>query len=520
MTSRRFSAGKDRPISRRTVVQSLGAGSLGLLASCGRGAAASPAPASVYADAIGRQQRSRPNIILILLDDLRYDDVSVMPAVQSLLVDQGASFSNYMTTTPGCAPARASILRGQYQHNHGVMRSQGPVGGFERFHALGHERSTVATWLQDAGYTTALIGKYLNHYPTDDKATDAVAATYRPPGWDEWAGVTDEGYYKIEVNENGQLTRYRGEGQYSTDVFAAMAVDFVARTAPTGQPFFLNVAPRAPHGPAEPATRHLSALAGTIAPRPPSYNEADVSDKPAWVQAIPPLSDEQIAQLDEYHLARLRTLLAVDELVANLVEALSNAGVLDSTYILLTSDNGYHLGEHRASLEKGSPYEEVIRMPLLVRGPDVPAGRTIEAVASHADLAPTFAAWAGASTPGFVDGRSLAPLLDRGPIPADWREAVLIEHYADRTEESKKQPGFSTLRGKDFTYVEYSTGERELYDLRQDPYQLDNLAATADPAYMRGLSRALASRVTCAGEACRTSDAARLPKWPGRERGV
>ncbi len=514
MTSHRdngVTAVTDHVVSRRAVVQSLGAGSLGLLASLGRVPPGAPAPASARAPSAGNQTGSRPNIILILLDDMRFDDLAAMPAVQSLLVERGTSFANFLVTTPGCAPARASILRGQYQHNHGVERSQGELGGFTGFHNLGNERSTVATWLHDAGYTTALIGKYLNHYPFEDGNPNGFSATYLPPGWDEWAGVTDEGYYKMVVNENGELVRYRGKRHYSTDVFAAKAIDFVTRTAPPAQPFFLYLAPRAPHGPSDPAMRHLTALAGTTAPRPPSYDEADVSDKPAWVRANPRLSDEQIAQIDEYHLARLRTLLAVDELVANLVEALSSAGTLESTYIVFTSDNGYHLGEHRALMEKGSPYEEVIRMPLVVRGPGVPAGRTIEALASEADLAPTFAAWAGAPIPSFVDGRSLAPLLDKGPIPRDWREAVLIEHIADRHKRSIKQPGFHALRAEDFIYVELSTGERELYDLVNDPHQLDNLISTADPAFLQALSRRMETWITCAGDECRIIEAAPMP---------
>jgi arylsulfatase A-like enzyme len=426
-----------------------------------------------------------------------------MPAVHSLLVAQGTTFANYLASTPGCCPSRASILRGQYAHNHGVLRSSGDLGGFDRFHDLGREQSTIATWLHDAGYRTALIGKYLNEYPK------GVAPSYVPPGWDEWAGVTEEGYARFELNENGQRTRYGRQGRdgYSTDVFAAKAVTFVERTGPTGQPFFLYLAPRAPHGPAEPAPRHADAFAGVEAPRPPSFGEVDVSDKPIWVQAAPPPTAAQVAEVDQAFRNRLRTLLAVDELVARLLDALETTGVLEQTYIVFTSDNGYHLGEHRVFMDKGSPYEEAIRVPLVVRGPGVPAGRTLRALASHIDLAPTFAAWAGASVPGFVDGRSLAPLLfGEEPAASDWRWAVLVEHHAGNPTRTVNQPAFRVLRTETLAYVEYASEEQELYDLSTDPYELENLASVAEPNLLRTLSERLAALETCGGEACRVAE--------------
>ncbi|MBW3634489.1 MAG: sulfatase [Chloroflexi bacterium] len=496
----------DIATSRRSALRSIAAGSLGAVAALRDLSHGTSSPPRARAMPARLQPDAQPNIILILLDDMRADDLQNLPAVQELLVAQGTSFANFLATSPACAPARASILRGQYPHNHGVLRGKGSLGGFARFHTLGHEQSTVGTWLQEAGYRTALIGKYLNHYPYDQRAPDSVMATYFPPGWDEWAGVTKEPYLDLEINENGHLIQY--EKEYATDVIAAKAVDFVMQTAP---PYFLYLAPRAPHWPPVPAARHATAFADISAPRPPSFNEADVSDKPAWVKAIPALSDEQIAELDAYHVARLRTLLAVDELVGALVEALRTTGTLDTTYILLTSDNGYHLGEHRAAREKGSPYEEAIRVPLVVRGPAVPPGQTIQALASQADLAPTFATWADATIPNFVDGRSLVPLLDGGTIPS-WRQTALVEHYTDRGEGSTKNPGFNAMRGEEFSYIEYSTGERELYDLEQDPFQLDNLAATGNPDLVDDLSKRLAAMTTCAGGQCQAVEDAALPR--------
>jgi arylsulfatase A-like enzyme len=452
-----------------------------------------------------RQRDTRPNIILIVLDDMRADDLAMMPAVQELLVAPGISFTNFLATAPTCAPARASILRGQYPHNHGVLGNNGDQGGFAPFYTLGHEQSTVATWVQDAGYRTGFIGKYLNGYPYDSQLPSDVPATYFPPGWDEWAGVTKEPYFKLEVNENGDINVYKKH--YATDVLATKAINFVSQTT---QPFFLYLAPRAPHEPAEYAPRHATAFAGTTAPRPPSFNEADVRDKPAWVQASPGLDAAQVAALDAHHVARLRTLLAVDELVADLIEELRRTGTLDRTFILLTSDNGYHLGEHRIAEDKGSPYEEAIRMPLVVRGPGVPAGQTLPALASQVDLAPTIAAWAEAAVPDFVDGRSLAPLL-AGEAPPPWRQAVLVKRYAAQKEGGGGKPGFDALRAEDVVYIEVVTGERELYDLARDPYQLDNLAASVDAGYIATLSERLAALTACAGETCRVLEDMPLP---------
>jgi N-acetylglucosamine-6-sulfatase len=485
-------------ISRRTALRSLGATSLGLLASSARVPGHLPEPAAAYT--LPQQETpARPNIVLILLDDLRFDDVAVMPAVQSLLMAEGTSFSNFFAASPGCAPARATILRGQYPHNHGVLRGSGELGGLEQFYELQREESTIATWLHDAGYRTALIGKYLNGYGASESPTEY------PPGWDEWAGVTREGYLRFELNQNGKLVRYRsGHGeQYSTDVFSQLANRFVAQTAASGTPFFLHLSPRAPHGPAEPAARHLMSFADATVPRSPSFNEDDVADKPNWVQMLPHMDDRQAAELDGYHRARLQTLLAVDELVASLVETLESTGTLDNTYIMFTSDNGYQLGEHRIVREKGAPYEESIHLPLVVRGPGVSEGETIAALVSQADLAPTFVTWAGAAIPDFVDGRSLAPLLSGDAAPPSWRQAVLVQQQANRPDRSTKQPAFQALRTAEFIYVESATGERELYDLANDPHQLENQASRNDPTRLEPLAAQLAAMRTCLGATCR-----------------
>jgi len=282
---------------------------------------------------------SRPNIVLVVTDDLDAASVEAMPMVMALLHDQGVSFSNFFVSTPLCCPARVSLLRGQYVHNHGVLGNGGPNGGFATFHRLGGEDSTVATWLHDAGYRTALLGKYLNGYPED------ADPSYVPPGWDEWDALVAEapaggGYIDYALNENGRRVTYGSEPEdYSTDVLSAKATDFIARTTAADQPFFLYLAPFAPHAPSIPATRHAEAFAEARAPRSAAFNEADVSDKPSWVRDRPVLSDEQVAEIDAQYRDRLRTLLAVDEMVATLVQTLEATGELENTYLFFTSYN-------------------------------------------------------------------------------------------------------------------------------------------------------------------------------------
>lgn len=454
------------------------------------------------------QAGAQPNIVLILTDDMRADDLAYMPAVQSLLVGQGVRLTNFLATNPSCAPARASILRGQYAHNHGVMRSKGDIGGIDQFLSDGDEDSTIATWLHAAGIRTALVGKYLNGYGL------SAELTYIPPGWSDWAGVTREGYTRFEINEGGKLVRYRSKGEsevYSTDVLAQLAVDFVAEAAQAEDPFFLLITPRAPHGPAEPASRHLSAFADVTIPQTPAMNEADVSDKPAWIASLPPLTDMDRAEMDTYNRSRLQTLLAVDDLVARLVSELEEAGVLETTYILFSSDNGYSLGEHRVMREKGSAYTESSVLPLVVRGPGIAPGTTLDVLASQADLAPTFAEWAGVSVPEFVDGRSLASILAGSPVPADWRQVALIEHAESEFDETGRKPTWAALHGTQFLYTSYNTGEQELYDLRVDPYEIDNLASTTDTGILSTLANRAQQMQTCQGATCRAIESEPLP---------
>ncbi len=462
----------------------------------------------------------RPNIIFILTDDLDATSIREMPRLTTLLVDRGISFAGFFVTTSLCCPSRSSILRGQYVHNHQVLTNRAPSGGFERFHALGHEDSTVAVWLKATGYRTALMGKYLNGYP------GSADPAYVPPGWDEWDSPVKGkpyGNFDYVMNENGRLVEYRHRPEdYLTDVLSRKAAEFIRTSAKGSGPFFLYLATYAPHAPATPAPRHVGAFADAAAPRSPSFNEADITDKPDWVRTRPSLTAQQIAQIDEHYRQRLRSLLAVDEMVADLINVLRETGRLEQTYIFFTSDNGYHMGEHRLMPGKNTAYEEDIRVPLIVRGPGVTAGRTVEHLAMNIDFAPTFAALAGAALPSFVDGRSLVPLLGPTPPPlSQWRQAFVTEHFVDAGERTGGQPrrrgggapAFYGLRTRDAKYVEYATGERELYDLRTDPYELRNLAATAPQDLLSRLAARLADLKRCRGQTCRAAEDGSMAVW-------
>ena len=372
------------------------------------------------AEGVGPGEDSEPpNIVVIPTDDLAFEDVNQeslerMPNLRALL-EQGTTFENAFVTNSVCCPSRATILRGQYAHNHQVLSNGPPLGGAERFRVLGGDNSTAATWLQESGYRTAFFGKYLNGYYGDD---------YVPPGWDQWYGVAGN-FLSNDLNENGYTIHYDSDRYHLDDVISEKASDYVERTAGADPPFFTTdrsflmwIGTKAPHQPATPAPRHEDDFADVPLPRPPSFDENDVSDKPGWVADNPSLSADQKRYMEELHRKRLQSMLAVDDMIGDLVDSLRKSNELDDTYIFFTSDNGFHLGQHRLGSGKWTAYDEDIRVPLVVRGPGVPEGKTLSHSVLNNDLAPTFADLAGAKIPSFVDGRSLAPLLDGEPTPS------------------------------------------------------------------------------------------------------
>jgi arylsulfatase A-like enzyme len=497
-------------------------------------AAASPGAPVAQETTTATAPALRPNIVVILVDDMEAEPIVYMPNLQALLIEQGVSFQNFFVNVSMCCPSRASLLRGQYAHNTQIFANLPPAGGFRKFRDQGEETSTIATWLQGAGYRTALVGKYLNGYPAPEDPA------YIPPGWDEWyspSGGKPYTQYRYTLNENGRLVEYRASPKaYATDVLAGKAIDFVTRSAGSGAPFFALITPYAPHGPSTPARRHAKLFPSLQAPRPPSFNERGVADKPKYIRSRPRLNEKQITRIDRLYRKRVRALQAVDEMIGSLVEALRAAGALENTYIFFSSDNGFMLGQHRLGTGKVVPYEESIRVPLIARGPGVPAGLEIAQLAGNVDLAPTWAELAGATAPGWVDGRSLVSLW-RGTAPAaGWRRAFLIQYGPARqppgeepsaleTPGSPDEPGIleppDTLDWVDpeagngtplyralrlaggAIYIEYETGEKEFYNLIEDPYQLENQAGLLDPARQARLSAWLEALSRCAGETCR-----------------
>jgi N-acetylglucosamine-6-sulfatase len=417
---------------------------------------------------------SRPNIVLILSDDERWDSNRRMANVQRLLAARGVTFTNAFVTTSECCPSRASILTGQYSRHTGVVQNYGP-----RSYPAFRERSTVPVWLLRAGYQTALVGKYLNDYP--------VYGRHRiPPGWSGWWAIDsrpEQRYYDYTLNENGRLVRYGvAPTDYSTMVLGRKAVGFLARAR---EPFFLYFAPIAPHLPAIPAPRDLAAPLELPRPRP-DFEERDLSDKPWSGTHRRVLAPHAVGFLDrDIEGRQLQTLRALDRQVAAIVRALRKRGLLDRTVVLYASDNGFLWGEHRLG-GKIWPYEESIRVPLIVRVPWQSAwGRRDAHMVLNIDLASTIAELAGVEPGIRQDGRSLVSLL-RGESPR-WRREFVIEYLGESQLSLGGPPPFSALRTRRWLYVEYLNGWRELYDLRRDPYELRNRAG--DPALAKTSSR-------------------------------
>ncbi|HCO03693.1 MAG TPA: hypothetical protein DIT48_10110 [Actinobacteria bacterium] len=412
---------------------------------------------------------THPNIVFILTDDQRWDSLWAMPNVRHLLGAHGITFNNMFVTTSLCCPSRASILTGLYSHHTGVYDNAPPNGGAPSF----DDRSTVATWLHGAGYTTGLVGKYLNDYPL-------LGPTYIPPGWDGWNAIDTEPmtrYWDYTLNENGRLVHYgAGYPNYSTTVLANRALQFISEAR---APYFLYFAPIAPHLPAWSAYRdrrrfgHLPDYYGR------SFNEPNIRDKP---YRYPQLTFGEQRTLQAVRRRQLDALQAVDRSVAAIYREVAARGQLGNTVFVFASDNGFLWGEHRL-FDKEWPYEESIRVPLVIRAPWIQApGRTDTHLVLNIDLAPTFASLAGIKPPIKEDGRSLTPLLGGRSPP--WRRSFVVEWLAQQTQ-PKLPPPYEGIRTERYLWVEYRNGWRELYDLKNDSYELNNLASIAATAKLR-----------------------------------
>jgi N-acetylglucosamine-6-sulfatase len=450
---------------------------------------------------------AKPNIVLILADDMRKDDLKYMPKTRSVLKTKGMSFSNAFVSNSLCCPSRATIMRGQYSHNTGVWSNIANTseGGWKAYRNNGLEQDNVATRLDAAGYRTGLFGKYFNGYNQGN--------TYVPPGWDRWFGAGAFRYFDYEANDQGTIRYFAtSDSDYVTDVVGEKAKTFISTSAAQGKPFFAYVAPIAPHAPATPAPRDRHTYDDLKAPRPPSFNEKGVSEKPPWIRTRPRLTPDKIAKINKRHEGRVETLQSLDDMVAGIVGKLKDRGVMGNTYVFFTSDNGWSEGEHRRPGGKANPYEEDVHIPLLVRGPGVAAGSNTHKLALNTDYLPTFADLACSSSSPcdtqnwryVPDGRSLLPVLKGNAT--NWRSAVLLEGHQEPGKHAV--PAYAGIRTvgahEERKYLEYETGERELYYLGSDPHELNNRYPATMPS--AELVTRLQALKTCAADSCRAAE--------------
>ena len=498
-------------------------------------AAETPAGAVVRRAAGGRQ----PNIVLVMMDDMRYDELRFAPNLLEHVVDRGLVFQNSFSPYPLCCPARATFLKGQYAHNHGVLYIRSPLA----FGAM-DDRLTVASRLWDAGYRTGLVGKYLNRYGTARSlVTGEESVRYVPPGWTDWMAALDPGwrlgklegggvynYFDMTQNVNGAVTFNTGE--YSAEVIGRQASALVGAYHDARAPFFLYLAPPAPHNGApfeSDDPRHTVAADGTVrrlgTPARPDWvkgrfdaeitkghgvrtglpSEEDVSDKPAPIIALPEATEEERVAIRDVARQRAESIFAWDREFGRVVRELERTGEYDDTVFVWTSDNGYYNGEHRMREGKIWPHEVSLRVPLVVAGPGIRRGVRY-APASTADLTATVLELAQAPSLPAMDGRSLLPVM----VGADtaWTTPVLTEGLLKEIPRTVADfPAVLTtsgIRTGRWKYTRYADGSAELYDLLEDPNELTNVYW--EPAFdtvRRQLEGAWLRTRSCKARACR-----------------
>jgi N-acetylglucosamine-6-sulfatase len=443
-------------------------------------------------------------VVVIMTDDQTAASLSTMQHVNTLLGGEGTKFDQAIDSFPLCCPSRATNLTGQYAHNHGVLHNAPPFGGFLQLDST----NTLPVWLQNAGYRTMHVGRYLNGY----EARYGI-----PAGWTDWVGLPHSAafnYVAWKAFDHGVVKSYPDAahpGEYLTDFESRRAAELIDQASPGDQPFYLNVWYTAPHrgqprdpddpqrpGTPSPAPRHRDAYAGVRMPRPPSFNEKNMYDKPQVVADRPRLSREFAAGVEENWRQENEALMSVDEGVAQIVEALRRNGELENTLIVFLSDNGFMHGEHRALAEKVLPYEESIRVPLVMRGPGVPRGRVDRRLVANVDVTSTILDATDVLPGRIQDGRSLLELLtDPG---AEWGRDILIENGRG----ANGVPAYRGIRTYRFLYVEHrTTGEYELYDLANDPFELQSVDGHEQYAKVqRDLHTRLRQLVSCVGVDC------------------
>lgn len=405
--------------------------------------------------ALPRINDTRPNFLIIVTDDQRYDTMEYMPNTQELIFDQGVTFSKGYITTPFCCPSRASILTGMYAHNHGVQVNEDPL-----------EFRTMVEDIHRNGYYTGLVGKYLNSWKGDMR-----------PEYDFWVsfwGGTMKNYYDPDLNVNGTWSKYTG---YSTYLFRDYGVQFIEDASKQSKPFLLMYTPNAPHAPFTPAKEDVNLLDDLEPFRPVSFNEEDVSDKPDSISNQAPLTEEDIKSIDTTRRRQLLTLIALDRTIPDLINKLKETGELDNTVIIFISDNGKHWGEHRLD-SKSTAYEESVKVPFAIRYPPlIPTPYVDDRVVANIDIAPTIYELSETRQPDTVDGKSLLPLFGGN---TEWRDHILLEAWPDRG-------AWSAIHTGDYIYIETQDDMSEFYNLKLDPFEMDN--AVNDPQYQEMIAK-------------------------------
>ena len=508
----------------------------------------------------GKKAPSRPNVVLIQTDDQTLQelyatfkdpagiDQRVMPNTLDLLGKGGITFTRYYVSYPLCCPSRATLLSGNYAHSSGVISNDFPRGGYYAYQHNQIFRHNLAVWLQQAGYRTIHIGKFLNAYGGQSQAQ---SETQVPPGWSDWETFPNEDsthlFYGYNLNVNGQIEGPFGDGSYtvkddpgcplapttpgacnySNDVLTQRAIDQISQSA--GKPFYLQLDYIAPHGDyrppigPEPAPRHYDSAINTPLPKEPSFNEGNVSDKPSFIRdQANYLDDAAIRRIRREYQKSIESLRSVDDGVARIVDALRQSGTLNRTYIFFISDNGFFFGEHRLERAKFLPYEEAVHLPLLVRGPGITPGSSSGELVANTDLAPTILKITGAHADRRMDGRSLVNFWKDTSLRS--RRPILLESFVNATDvngdgipDGRPHRGAGTsiaappenylgVRAGPYMYVEYQTGDRELYDLKKDPYELNNRIDNQFYDRVQGFLRRQIQRLEgCRGVECRVT---------------
>jgi N-acetylglucosamine-6-sulfatase len=464
---------------------------------CGAGG---PSPSSPSSAPPAAAPPPKPlNVVVIMTDDQEAVSAREMPRLQALIAAQGVTFQNAISTTPLCSPSRATVLSGRYAHSHNILSNAAPLGGYGKYRDSGMEGDSLPVWLKSAGYRTAFLGKYANGY--------GPGWTTKPPGWDDWLAFTEpQAYTNFTFNEDGRDLKAPA-GEYQTDYLTTRALEYLRRTEEKDdQPFFLMVAPYAPHNVSKYASRHASMFASTGAPRTPAFDEADVTDKPRHIKRINRFTSAQISNIDNEYRNSLRALQAVDEMIEKLVQALEAQGELDNTAIIFFSDNGLSTGAHRFT-DKTAPYAESLDIPLYIRVPGGPKGITIPHLVANLDLPATILDWARIPPPPAIEGRSLTPLFAAATPPTSaWRSDLLVEYWDNTNPATTLMPTYQGVRVENGVesalYVQHDTSEEEYYDFKADPYQMTS-SVGGHPAEVSRLNARMKALAACRGSSCR-----------------